>query len=149
MSKIKTVLLAFAAVALQGCGMVDRDDDVAFCGGAHRLQIVDLDMSPDPIGQGQRINRWFVRVRSDASGECRTVIRIRDAEGEEVGRELQYRLRPGINEIRVEPHERYRFSRKEHCFQVVADIERTPRAVDAARRFCARETGLRRWSMRS
>jgi hypothetical protein len=149
MCKAKIALLAFAAAALQSCAAIDGDRDVVFCGGNHRLQIVDLDMSPDPIAQGQRVNRWFVRVRSDASGECRTVIRIRDAEGEEVGRELRYRLRPGINEITIEPHERYRLTRKEHCFQVVADIERTPRAVDAARRFCARETGFRRWSMRS
>jgi hypothetical protein len=149
MGKVKIVLALLAAAALESCVVADRDRDVAYCGGAHRLQVIDLDMSPDPIGEGQRINRWFVRVRADASGECRTLIRIRDAEGEEVGRELMYRLRPGMNEIVVEPNERYRFSRSEHCFQVVAHIAGTARPVDAARRFCAQETARRRWTLRS
>jgi hypothetical protein len=65
-----------------------------------------------------------------------------------VGRERVFRLRPGINEIEVENNERYRFSRSEHCFQVIADIAGTPKPVDAARRFCARQVGGRRWSTR-
>lgn len=79
-------------------------------------------MSPDPIAEGQRINRWLVRLRADASGECRTLLRIRDASGDEVGRERVFRVRPGNNEIEIENNDRYRFSRSEHCFQVIADI---------------------------
>jgi hypothetical protein len=56
-------------------------------------------------------------------------------------------LRPGINEIELTPLERYRFSRNEHCFQVVADIAGTYRTVDAARALRAQIAG-RRWSMR-
>lgn len=149
MGKLKVALLVLVAAALQSCVVVDPDRDVAYCGGDRRLQIVDLDMSPDPIAQGQPINRWLVRLRSEGSGDCRTVIRIRDGDGEEVGREVRRRLRPGINEIEVEPFERYRFSRGEHCFQVIADIAGNWRPVDAARRFCAREMGGRRWTMRS
>jgi hypothetical protein len=149
MSKLKIALFVLIGAALQSCAAFDRDRDVAYCGGAHRLQVVDLDMSPDPIAEGQRLNRWLVRIRADASGECRTLVRIRDAEGEEVGRELTYRLRPGMNEIAIEPHERYRFSRNEHCFQVIANIAGTARPVDAARRFCARQTAGRRWTLRS
>jgi hypothetical protein len=142
------VFSSFVAVLLlQSCAAID-DDRIARCGGAHRLQVVDLDMSPDPVGEGQRINRWLVRLRADGSGECRTVVRIRELGGDEIGRERTYRLRPGINTIEVEPNERYRFARNEHCFQVVANIAETPRPVDAARRFCAREIAGRRWSMR-
>jgi hypothetical protein len=117
--------------------------------GAHRLQVVDLNMSPDPVADRQPIKRWLVRLRADGSGECRTVIRVREDAGDEViAKETVYRLRPGINEIAVEPEERYRFSRKEHRFVVLADIAGTPRRVDAERRFCADQKNDRRWSMR-
>jgi hypothetical protein len=147
MRQLKMVLLAFAAAALQSCVVVDSDRMVS-CGGAHRLQVVNLDVSPDPIADGQRMNRWFVRLRADGSGECRTTIRIREDSGDLVAQERVWGLRPGINEIELAPLERYRFSRNEHCFQVVADIAGTARPVDAARRFCARQLAGRRWSMR-
>ena len=147
MRKLRFVLWVLVAIAVQSCVVVDNDDVVS-CGGSHRLRVVDLDMSPDPIREGQRINSWLIRLRADASGECRTVIRIRDASGDEVGRERVSRLRPGVNEIEIEPHERYRFTREEHCFQVVADIAGTRRGVDAERRFCARRSSDRRWTMR-
>ncbi len=143
----KIAPLVFAAATLQSCVVVDNDRDVAACGGNHRLRVVDLDMSPDPIAEGQRIDRWLVRLRADANGECRTVIRLRETSGDEVGRERVFRLRPGDNEIEIEPNERYRFTRSEHCFQVIADIANTPRPIDASRRFCARQIANRRWSM--
>lgn len=141
------LILVIATMALQSCAAVD--DRQVSCGGNHRVQVVDLDMAPDPIAQGQRINRFLVRLRADGSGECRTVIRVRE-EGDKdlVAQERVYRLRPGINEMVIEPYERYRFSRNEHCFVVLADIAGTARPVDAARRFCARQVAGRRWSMR-
>jgi len=148
MRNLRIALLVFAAAALQSCVMVDNDRNVADCGGGHRLQVVDLNISPDPIAESQRINRWLVRLRADASGECRTTLRIREISGDEVGRARVFRLRPGNNAIEIEPNERYRFSRSEHCFQVTADIAGTPRAIDAARRFCARRIAGRRWSFR-
>lgn len=148
MHNVKIGWLIFAAVILPSCAAIDDYRDTAACGGGHRLQVADLNMSPDPIAEGQRINRWLVRLRVDATGECRTLIRIRDASGDEVARERVFRLRPGNNEIEIENNERYRFSRSEHCFQVIADIAGTPKPIDAARRFCANQTTGRRWSMR-
>lgn len=148
MRNLRIVLLVFAAAVLQSCVMVDNDRNVVDCGGGHRLQVADLDMSPDPIAEGQRIDRWLVQLRADASGECRTTVRIREVSGDEVGQARVFRLRPGNNAIEIEPNERYRFSRSEHCFQVTADIAGTPRPIDAARRFCARQIANRRWSMR-
>jgi hypothetical protein len=147
MRQLKVLLLIIAAAALQSCVVVDPDRLVA-CGGNHRLQVVDLDVSPDPLAEGQRISRWFVRLRADGSGECRTTIRVRDESGDLVAGERVWGLRPGINEVELTPLERYRFSRNEHCFQVVADIAGTGRTVDAARRFCARQIAGKRWSMR-
>jgi hypothetical protein len=148
------LVLLMAATALQSCAGVDEggrwvDDRLASCGGNHRLQIVNLDMTPDPVAEGQRLNRFLVRLRADGSGECHTVIRVRE-EGDKdfIAQERVYRLRPGINEMVIEPYERYRFTRNEHCFVVLADIAGTPRPVDAARRFCARQVAGRRWSMR-
>ncbi|HWO40590.1 MAG TPA: hypothetical protein VNO43_02165 [Candidatus Eisenbacteria bacterium] len=149
MNKLKLACLLLLSGLGLSCAAFDHDGRIGYCGGNHRLRVVDLDMAPDPIAEKERVKRWFVRLRADGTGECRTVIRIRDNDGEEVGREVAYRLRPGMNEISVEPSERYRLSRGEHCFEVVADIDRTPRRVDAERRFCAREIGKRRWSMRS
>lgn len=152
MRDLGIALLFFAVAALQSCVMVDHDRDnnrnVADCGGAHRLRVVDLDISPDPIAEGQRINRWLVRLRADESGECRTTLRIKEVSGDEVGRARVFRLRPGNNSIEIEPNGRYRFTRSEHCFQVTADIAGTRRAIDAARRFCARRIAGRRWSFR-
>lgn len=149
MRDVSGVLLLLAtAMVLQGCVAADSDG-LPSCGGSHRLQVADLDMSPDPIAEGQRLNRLLVRLRADGSGECRTVIQVREEGGKDlVAQERVYGLRPGINEITIEPYERYRFSRDEHCFVVLADIAGTPRTVDAARRFCARQVGARRWSMR-
>jgi hypothetical protein len=142
------MILILVTVELQSCAAID-DRQMASCGGGHRLQIVDLDMAPDPVAQGQRVDRFLVRLRADGSGECRTVIRLRE-EGEKdlIGQERVHRLHPGINEIVIEPYERYRFSRNEHCFAVLADIAGTARPVDASRRFCARQVAGRRWSMR-
>ncbi|MBI4524656.1 MAG: hypothetical protein HY695_12695 [Deltaproteobacteria bacterium] len=145
------LLVIMAAAAVQSCVVADRDraDRRVRCGGEHRLQVLDLDISPDPVAQGQRINAWHVRIRADASGECQTTIRVFESAGNElVAQERVSRLRPGINQISLDPIERYRFSRNEHCFSVTADIEGTRRTIDAARRFCARRIADRRWSMR-
>jgi hypothetical protein len=143
-----TGLVAMIAAMLQGCVVVDNGGLVS-CGGSHRLQVVDLDMFPDPVAEGQRIDRWHVTLRADGSGECRTAIRIQEQTGNDiVGEELVYHLRPGNNEINFQPDARYRFSRGEHCFVVIADIAGTPRPVDAARTFCARQSGGRRWTMK-
>jgi hypothetical protein len=122
------------------------------CDGSHRIQILDLDMRPDPIAQGQRIQEWRVRLRVDGNGECETELEIREkADNEVAGRAKLRRLRPGVNDIEIEPAGRYRFQRGEHCFRVVADIEGTRRPVDARKVFCARQIrhdGERRWTMR-
>jgi hypothetical protein len=151
MRKLKLVLfLAGVATALQSCVPLEGDRTTVSCGGGHRLQVVDLDMSPDPIAEGQRINRWLVRLRADSTGECRTTIRIYERPGKDlVAQAGVRRLRPGINDIEMEPVERYRFNREEHCYQVTADIAGTEEAVDARRRFCARRApgAGRRWTI--
>lgn len=115
------------------------------CRRGDRFIIQDLDVTPDPLLEGQRIRGWKVRVRSEANRQCETEIEIREGD-EMVGGPRRYMLRPGVNEIEMPVSERYRFHRGEHCFTVVLDVEGTRRNVDADRRFCARQRNS--WSLR-
>lgn len=115
------------------------------CRRGDRIAIQDLDVSPDPLIEGQRIRAWKVRVKLDGNRECNTEIEVREG-GETVGRVRRTTLRPGITEVNVEPTERYRFHGREHCFNVVVDLDGTRREVDAARKFCAQQKAS--WSMR-
>jgi hypothetical protein len=115
------------------------------CRRGERLNIQDLDVSPDPIIEGQRIRSWKVKIRLDADRECDTEIEIREG-NESAGGPLRYTLRPGVNEIEMPAAERYRFQGREHCFSVVVDLEGTRRPVDAGRKFCAQQKPS--WSLR-
>jgi hypothetical protein len=115
------------------------------CRRGDRIEIQDLDMSPDPIMEGQRIRAWKVRIRFDGTRECETEIEVREG-GDVVARTRRINMRPGVNEIEVVPVESYRLHGREHCFDVIADLEGTRRNVDASRRFCARQR--MGWSLR-
>lgn len=115
------------------------------CRSGDVLRIQDLDVSPDPLIEGQRIKAWRVRIRLDSNRECETEIFVREGD-EVVGRARNYTLRPGINEVVIEPRETYRFQRSEHCFDVAVDLDGSRRRVDADRRFCAKQRPA--WSMR-
>lgn len=115
------------------------------CRRSDRLNIEDLDVSPDPIVEGTRIRSWKVRLRFDGSRDCETEIAIR--EGSDVVAQAQrVMVRPGINEIELRPSANYRFRGREHCFNVQVDLEGSRREVDAARKFCAQQRPA--WSMR-
>jgi hypothetical protein len=120
------------------------------CAGGHRIRILDLNISPDPISRGQKIEKLRAVVQVDGNGECETLFEITEDPGVEVvAQAVKKLLRPGKNHIEFRPIGPYRFRAREHCFQVIADIAGTRRAVDAPRRFCARETSRqsRRWTM--
>lgn len=114
------------------------------CRQGDRIKIQDLDVSPDPLVEGQRIRAWKVRIRLEGNRECDTEIEIREGR-DSVGQERRYTLRPGINEIDIQPVAGYRFRGREHCFNVIVDLEGTRRQADADRRFCAYEKPA--WSM--
>jgi hypothetical protein len=109
------------------------------------LKIEDLDVTPDPVVQGHKINSWRVRIQLNNGRECETEIMIREG-NEIVGRARNYNLRPGRNELEIEPVESYRFQSNEHCFEVIVDVEGSRRRVDADRRFCAKQ--IPAWSLR-
>lgn len=115
------------------------------CRRGDRLQIQDLDMSPDPMVEGQRIRSWKVRIRFDGNRECETEIAIREG-SDVVAQVRRINLRPGVNEIDLRPLESYRFRGREHCFNVQVDLEGSRKDVDAAKRFCAQQRSS--WTMR-
>ncbi len=123
----------------------ERDWRRNSCRPGDRIGIQDLDMSPDPIFEGQRVRAWKVRLRLNSNRECRTEIEIREGR-DTIARARRVTLRPGVNEITLDADDRYRFRGREHCLNVVVDYEGTRRAVDETRRFCARQRTS--WSMR-
>jgi len=142
-----SLVVAFLALVSMGVPSIGEGADYGRfgCRRGDRIEIQDLDLSPDPIMEGQRIRSWKVRLRFDGTRECETEIEIREG-GDVVARTRRINLRPGVSEIEVPPLESYRLHGREHCFEVVADLEGTRRNVDAASRFCARQR--MGWSLR-
>lgn len=101
------------------------------------LRIVQLEMFPDPIREGQRIRFGLTILnRTSFSGRANVIIKDKD----EVVTEVHgFFLQPGNNRIDF-PDTGYRFSRREHCFTVEVDIAGSRRPVDFARDFCAKRT---------
>ncbi len=114
------------------------------CRRGERLQIQDLDMSPDPVVEGQRIREWKVRIRFDGRRDCETDIVVREG-NDNVGRVRNFNLRPGVNEITIPVSDNFRMRGREHCFEVQVDLDGTSQRVDADRRFCAKQKTM--WSM--
>jgi hypothetical protein len=98
------------------------------------LKVLDLDISPDPVREGERVRfRLTVGNQSPHSGRATLILKDRN---EIVAEAREVQIRPGQNRIEF-PWTRYRFSRNDHCFLVEVDLDRTRRPVDAARAFCA------------
>jgi hypothetical protein len=143
----KTTLLwgALGAMLITGGANVSAAERGRGCRGGDRIRIQDLDVAPDPLIEGQRIRSWKVQLRLEGNRECETEITIREG-NDLVGQGRRVTLRPGINEIDISPAGAYRFRGREHCFDVLVDLEGTRRRVDSDRRFCAQQRPS--WSLR-
>ena len=115
------------------------------CRSGDRIRIQDLDVLPDPVIEGQRIKSWRVQLILNGNRECETEITIREG-NDLVSQGRRVTLRPGINDIDIPPAESYRFHGREHCFDVVVDLEGTRHRVEADRRLCAKQRPS--WSLR-
>ena len=115
------------------------------CQRGERLHIQDLDMSPDPVIEGQRARAWKVRIQFDGRRECETDVLIREGNNV-VGQARNYKMRPGVNELEVPASDSFRFRGRELCLNVQVDLDGSRQQVDADRRFCARQRTI--WSMR-
>jgi hypothetical protein len=114
------------------------------CRRGERLNIQDLDMSPDPVVDGQRVRTWKVRINFDGQRECDTQIIVREGNNV-VGHARDFKMRPGENAVEIPAADNFRFRGRETCFNVQVDLEGSRQQVDADRRFCARQRTT--WSM--
>jgi hypothetical protein len=105
--------------------------------GSRVLDIVQLEMTPDPVREGQPIVfRATISNLTRFPGKVSLLIKDRDEVVTEV-RDIV--LQPGENRVTF-PQSRYRFSRHDPCFTVEADIARSRKPVDLAKEFCAKGT---------
>lgn len=146
MSWIKAALLAgfLTNLLMNTSSEVMAENPKRDCRRGDRLSIQDLDMSPDPVIEGQRIRSWKVRIRFDGRRECETEVYIREG-NHVVGHARDYKMRPGVNEIEIPAAQGFRFDGREHCFNVQIDLEGSRQQIDADRRFCATQRSA--WSM--
>ena len=140
-----SISLWSALFMIVGLDALAADKADKACPRADRLQIQDLDMSPDPVGEGQRIRAWKVRLRFDGPHACETEIFVREGTNI-VGHEQRYNLRPGIHEIEIRAAQSFRLQAREHCFNVMVDFAGSHRQSDTARRFCVKQQSI--WSFR-
>ena len=108
------------------------------------LRVVQLEMSPDPIIQGQRIS-FHVTISNASGNPARVNLYIKDSD-EVIVEANDVILRPGMNRVDFPQTPGYRFVRTDHCFKIEVDIEGTRSGIDLAREFCARKTA-RGWSL--
>ncbi len=101
------------------------------------LKILQLEMFPDPVREGQRI-RFTLTMLNRTSHAGRANLFIKDMD-EVVAEVHGVIIQPGNNRVEF-PESGYRFSRREHCFTVEVDIAGTRRPADFAGNFCAQRT---------
>ena len=101
------------------------------------LRVLQLEISPDPIREGQRVV-FRVTIANGSRYSERVTLAIKDKD-EIISEVRDAPLRPGDNQVDF-PGSSYRFSRSDHCFTVEADIDRTRSPIDTSREFCAKRT---------
>lgn len=117
------------------------------CEPPYRITILDLDMMPDPVQRGQRIETWRVTLQSDRDGACNTLLEIRD-QNELVGRGVEGVIRPGRETYAVSAVQGYRLQQADRCFQVQVNVGGSASVLEARRSFCARALPGERWTLR-
>jgi hypothetical protein len=107
------------------------------------LRVLQLEISPDPIREGQRIS-FRVTIANDSGHSGKISLTVKDRD-EIISEVRDVNINPRENRIDF-PETYYRFSRSDHCFTVEADIGQTRQRIDVAKEFCARRTP-RGWSL--
>jgi hypothetical protein len=97
------------------------------------LRVLHLEVSPDPIREGQRIS-FRVTIANDSGHSGRISFTIKDRD-EIISEVKDVNIYSGENRIDF-PETYYRFSRSDHCFTVEADVERSRQRIDVAKEFC-------------
>lgn len=117
------------------------------CTPPHRMRILDLDVSPDPVRSGQPIEAWRITINSDWNGECGTHFEVRDQD-QVAGAGFVRAIRPGRNVYILPASPQYRFHRRDSCFIVQAYIGGSFTPITAQRSFCAQLIPGAGWTLR-
>lgn len=121
-----------------------REAGFAPCTAPHRMRVVNLEMSPDPIPEGQSIRSFQVRINSSRDRECQSSIEVRDQKQRTVAKGTLGAIKPGANSYTVPALQGQKLEADEYCFKVLVDIAATPSASpapqppDVSGTFCAR-----------
>jgi len=140
-------LLTVAALVFAGCSQVNPY--LGTCGKKPNLEVVSLNMFPDPLPEARKIDQWRAIVRSDSADLCRTTLAVAEAgQSTPITIERIAELALGANEILLYTLDDYRLSGNRLCFELTAYIDGEKIAVKAPRNFCARTIDKGWWSMR-
>jgi hypothetical protein len=103
--------------------------------GPRVLQVIQLEMTPDPVREGQWIS-FQATISNLSRFPGRVSLSVKDKD-EVISEVHDIILEPGDNRV-VFPQTRYRFSRHDHCFTVEVNVGRTRRQLDMSKEFCAK-----------
>jgi hypothetical protein len=102
------------------------------------LRIAQLEFSPDPVREGQRIS-FHITVVNDSRNSGIITLAVKDRD-EVVTAVRDVRINPGENRIDF-PETNYRLSRSDTCFTLEVAIDHTRRLTELTKEFCARRAG--------
>jgi hypothetical protein len=98
------------------------------------LQVVDLNMSPDPVRPGEQVRFYLdIQNRSYDSGEVTIYLHDRD---QLIASVHKVWIQRGTNRITF-PWTNYHFQKQDHCFVVKVNIRGNEYPIDMAKKFCA------------
>ena len=132
--------ILFLMVALWGCVVSPGGPYVPPGGPAdgslqgQELQVVDLNMSPDPVRPGRRV-QFYLDIHNRSYDSGRVSIYLYDSD-QLIAPVHNVTIRPGTNRVTF-PWTDYYFQRQDHCFVVKVNIKGTEYPVDLAKKFCA------------
>jgi hypothetical protein len=151
LKKFAVLIVSALVVAIAATGPVAaKKKKSPPCVKAHRLKAIDVLMTPDPLGRNEPVRFWRVQVEVDGTGECETVIALRDSTANRfVGPQVTRIMKPGLNTLRFESAAPYRFQRNSHCFSVSVGNAQANQTLKAERRFCVRQLKDNRWTLRA
>lgn len=114
------------------------------CTTPHQMKVVDIEMRPDPVTEGQSVQGFSVKLQSDRDGDCRSSIEVRDQK-RTLAKGVRGTIKRGTHTYTVPAQQGQKFEGIEYCFKVFADIAATPTASPApaavpapGKTFCAK-----------
>jgi len=120
----------------------------ASCTPPHRMRVIDLSMTPDPVRQGRPIKELQITIQSDRNGECSLALEVRDQD-QIIAQVRSQTIRPGRTVFVVPVIQGYRFQGQDRCFVVQANVGGVFSPVEAQQVYCAKLRSIPVWSLKA